>query len=161
MGQPQSIDQRLREYAAWKREPALHVSTGGSIFGKIRDEQFNAGARGDGIKPDIIDGVSCRPDGGMTRIMDDIGRELARDNRCRDIEDLMRYLPEQYRAVYVATYGGLERRSERVSAELLKVKRNEYVTRRAALWGWFEGAMFRVGIIVTVPQSDQAQNHAA
>jgi|SRR5581483_4362334 len=140
------IEQRLIEYGEWLNQPRFDAPMGQSVFGRIRDEQENAGAHGEGLKPDIIDGVPCRPDGGLGNLADRLGREIARDNRCRDIADLLAYLPAHHRTVFDATYLAPPRdipRSERSAARLLGITRDLYGERHAALIGWFEGAMFR------------------
>jgi hypothetical protein len=138
-----SIDQRLREYAAWRHNPTLDLPSGRSTLARIKDERHNAGAGGHEIRPDIIDGVSCRPDGGMAVMAERLGEQIARDSRCRDLQDLVRYLPQHHRAVLEATYGGPERRSIRAAADLLGITRSAYCERKAALLAWFEGAMYR------------------
>jgi len=148
MKRQMSIEQRLREYAEWLREPRLHCAGGSSIFHRIQDEKHNAGVRSDGIAHELllVDGeaISCRPDGGMFRTVERMGRQIARDNRCREIHDLARYLPQHHRAVLQATYGGPETRSVRAAAEALGVSKGRYCERKAALVAWFEGAMYRV-----------------
>jgi len=148
MKRQMSIEQRLREYAEWLRQPGLHCGSGTSIFHRIQDEKHNAGVRSDGIAHEllVVDGeaVSCRPDGGMSRMVERMGRQIARDNRCREIHELVRCLPPHHRTVLQATYGGPEPRSVRVAAELLGVSKGRYCERKAALVAWFEGAMYRV-----------------
>jgi len=158
-----TIEYRLVEFGEWLNEPGLHVAAGWSIFGKIREEQENAGAHGDGIKPDIIvidgEATMCRPDGGLAALAEQMGREIARDNRCRDILDLLHYLPDHHRDVMKATYVAPARdvpRSARAAAKLLGVTRDQYGERKAALLGWFEGAMFRVFHAEPTPISNGA-----
>jgi hypothetical protein len=142
-----SIEQRLREYSHWYRDEPLDVSLGESIFGRIQREQLNAGARGEGSRYDsfMVDGesVTCRPDGGMGRMADRIGAQLARDNRCREIRDLLPFMPRNHAEVMKVVYLGPEARTARASAELLRVSLGQFQERKAALHAWFEGAMFR------------------
>lgn len=142
MRRQMSVEQRLREYARWLREPALEVGMGDSVLARIHDEQHNAGAA-EPLRAEIIDGVSCRPDGGLGRLAERMEHALRRDMRCRDIHDLAQYLPAHHRAVMAATYGDVEPRSVREAAGLLGISRGQYCERKAALLGWFEGAMFR------------------
>jgi hypothetical protein len=142
MKRQMSIEQRLREYAQWLREPGLEVGMGDSVLARIRDEQHNAGAA-EPLRSEIIDGVSCRPDGGLGRLAERMEYALRRDMRCRDIHDLALYLPPHHREVLAATYESGEPRSVREAAERLGISRGQYCERKAALLGWFEGAMFR------------------
>lgn len=142
MKRQMSVEQRLREYAQWLRDPALDVGTGDSVLARIRDEQHNAGAAAP-LRAEIIDGVSCRPDGGLGRLAERMEQALRRDMRCRDIHDLARYLPQHHREVLSATYDAAEPRSVREAAERLGISRGQYCERKAALLGWFEGAMFK------------------
>ncbi|MDR3414613.1 MAG: hypothetical protein P4L83_00370 [Nevskia sp.] len=142
MKRQMTIEQRLREYAAWLRHPRLEIGCG-SIFGRIQDEQMNAGAGGDETRPDIVDGVSCRPDGGLSRLAEQMSRDLRRDMCCRDIHALVQHLPEHHRRTLAAIYDSSEPRSVRAAAEALGVSRGQYCERKAALMAWFEGAMWR------------------
>jgi hypothetical protein len=143
-----SIDQRLRELAAWLEDPELELGLGQSIFGRIRDEGHGAATASPGLRPDVIDGVSCRPDGGMSRLCERLGRQIARDSRCRELYDLVRYLPRHHLEILRVTYLGPETRSVRACAELLNVSSLRYRERKAALLAWFEGAMYRAGDVV-------------
>lgn len=140
MKRQMSIDQRLREFALWLQSPELDIPVGRSIFGRIRDD---AGVRGEGVRPEIVDGVSCRPDGGMSRLCDRLGRAIARDSRCREMYDLAQYLPAHHLEILKVTYLGPEPRSVRACSELLKISTLQYRERKAALLAWFEGAMFK------------------
>ena len=62
---PHTVQWRLKNWGEWVQRPREEFARSTSVFGKIASEQFNAGARGDGIVFDVIDGISCRPDGGM------------------------------------------------------------------------------------------------
>ncbi len=138
-----SMDQRLREYVDWLRHGSAYVPVSGSIFGRIQEMQANAGSKSEGFKPDIIDGVPCRPDGGIGALAQRMGRQIAIDTRCREIHDLMPYLPEPYQHTFMAAYTGPERRTTRQAATILKISTGAFQKRKAALLGWFEGAMFR------------------
>lgn len=141
-----TIEARLIEYAEWLNDPALNCAVGWSVFGRIQEDQENAGLHGDGFKPEIIDGVPCRPDGGVGALAERLGRDIARDNRCRDIHDLIQYLPAHHREVMAAAFVGERRevpRSVRSAADRLGIKRSEFCERKAALLAWFEGAMYR------------------
>ena len=138
-----SMEQRLREYADWLAGGTLQVSLGPSVFGRIREERGNAGMRSEGLQHDIVDGVPCRPDGGMSRMVERLGAEVARDNRCREIADLIPYLPQHHRQVLSVVYLGPEPRTAKEAAQLLQMSVGKFCERKAALLAWFEGAMFR------------------
>jgi hypothetical protein len=148
-----SMERRLCEYAQWLQDErladGLDAGEGSSIFQRIREERHNAGAgaAGNGSRHDIlvVDGesFSTRPDGGMARMAERLGQRIARDNRCREIHDLVCYLPVHHREVLRAAYGGPEVRTVRAAAEMLGVSKATYCERKARLVGWFEGAMFR------------------
>ena len=143
---PMSMESRLREYAEWRNDGPLDVPVGESVFGRIARDQENAGIHGDGIKPEIIDGIACKPDGGLGMLVERMGYDIARDRRCREIHELLPYMPVKHREVMDATYIGLARevpRAERSAATLLGLSRVQYCARKAAVHAWFEGAMFR------------------
>jgi hypothetical protein len=136
-----SMDQRLREYGQWCEQGALQVTVGHSIFGRIREMQENAGLHSEGWQPDIVDGIACRPDGGMMLLMERIGAEAARDNRCREIAALVPHLPQAHRRVLTVVYLGPEPRTAREAAKVLEVSVGKFQERKAALLAWFEGAL--------------------
>jgi hypothetical protein len=145
MARLMSVEQRLREWAIWLQDTRLILPTGSSLLGRIQDEQYNAGA-GDECRPELIDGVACRPDGGLGRLAQRMGAEIDRDRRCRDIHELVQSLPEHYLEALGAGYvvaKGQPPRSERSIAGLLGITQPAWRERRAALKGWFEGALFR------------------
>lgn len=141
-----TIESRLREYATWRAQPTPDYATGSSIFNRIKEDQENAGAHGIGFKPDIIDGVPCRPDGGMSRMADRLGRIIAIDNRCREIQDLLVFLPAELRSVFDATYIGLPRevpRRQRDAAVRMKLSLSSYQKQHYGLICWFAGVKFQ------------------
>lgn len=143
-----SVQERLREFHYWLKEGGWSLPTGQSIFYKIMREQSNAGRSGDGFKPDMImvngEVIPCRPDGGLSRAIEEDGDEIVRDSRCREIMYLLDYIPEEEARVFAVIYLGPEIREATECASVLKVSKGKYYELRAGLMGWFKGAMFRI-----------------
>ena len=136
-----TMEQRLMEFAEWRQSGGLQVPLGESIFGRIAREQAGAGPGGEKARFEIVEGVPCRPDGGMGRMMEMYGAQAACDSRCREIRELLPLLPELHRETLEAVYLGPERRQAREAAQLMKLSVGKFYERKAALLGWFEGAL--------------------
>lgn len=142
------VRRRLEEYAEWCNAPAPNYSSGSSIFARIQDSHENAGISGSGMRPDIIlvddEAVACRPDGGMGRMAEDLGRMIAADNRCREIHDLVPYIPDFLRPVFNAAYVGFEvPRPDEEAARRMGVSKSTYQKQKYGLLCWFCGVKFR------------------
>ncbi len=146
MHSQQAVEQRLEEYAAWRNQDGTQYPTGDSVFGRIQDMQENAGLHGDGFKPDIIDGVPCRPDGGLARRAHQLGWQIDMDQRCSEIHDLVQFMPSDLVRVLEAAYIGppLEvPRPDRDAASRLKMSLGKYQRLKFGLVCWFRGVKFR------------------
>lgn len=140
-----TVERRLKEYAEWRTQPTNHYAPTGSIFGRIAEMQDNAGARGSGIKPDIVvvdgEAVACRPDGGLSRTISRSGRQIAMDNRCVEVHELVRLLPNRHIPIFEAAYIGEHRevpRSDEETAERLKVSKGKYQMLKGRMLEWFQ-----------------------
>jgi len=103
-----TVQYRLMKWGQWCQEPAAVLSRSSSPFGRIAEMQENAGIRGDGIVFELIevDGevVSCPPDGGMSAMVEQRGRELAHNIRCRETNEAVQHLPQAMRRAIWETY---------------------------------------------------------
>lgn len=88
---------RLEDWGQWVQNPRSVQAGTYSVFGKIADERNAAGDRGEGIRYEIIDGVSCPPDGGLAREMEIKARAWGFDFRCRETHAAIDLLPAQMR----------------------------------------------------------------
>lgn len=141
------VRRRLEEYAEWTNAPAPNYSSGSSIFARIQDSHENAGISG-GFRPDMIlvdgEAVACRPDGGLGRMAEDLGRMIARDNRCREIHDIVPYIPVFLRRVFEAAYVGIEvPRPDEEAARRLGISKSTFQKQKYGLLCWFCGVQFR------------------
>lgn len=101
---PCSVQRRCQQWGQFVQQSRVHFTRSASVFGRIKDMHGNAGIHGDGIRYDIVDGVSCRPDGGMSALVEQRGRELAYNIRCKETHDAIMQLTSELRAVIEATY---------------------------------------------------------
>jgi hypothetical protein len=118
--QKHTIQWRCKLWGIWAQQPRVEYERSSSVFGRIHEEQENAGIHGDGIRFEIIDGVSCRPDGGMARAVIAKGRAIAHDIRCRETAEAISCLPAQMRNAIVHTYVVPHRESPRGFAEVAR-----------------------------------------
>lgn len=128
MSQAGHIESLLRQYAEWQNAPPA-------------DLWVNSGS-----KTEIIDGVSCVPDGGMARFVQTHQRQMMIERAARVVQDTLPFLPDLLRPVFDATYVGpahLVPRSERDSAEKLGVSLNKYQKLKFGLLCFFHGANFQ------------------
>jgi hypothetical protein len=151
-----NVEHLLRDYSDWRNEPPLDMQPmGHSVMARIVEEQHNAGARGDGLRYQIItdeDGTAtpCRPDGGLAAQSERYARAITRDHRCRDFAKLVMSMPADHYAVVEAGWHvppTEDPRSERDAAEKLGISRADYRVRKARMMGWVEGrwAVQKVG----------------
>lgn len=131
----------------WSRERhwAVPNSFPPSPFAKIAEMQENAGARSVGIKYDMIqeevdeEAVACRPDGGMSALVEKYRGSLPHHIRTRDTAASIATLPESLRMVVLTMYGVAVRerpRSDRVVSDLLSITRLEVIRRLERAYGW-------------------------
>lgn len=141
---PQNAIGRIREWARvrhWEAPNAFPASP----FAKIADEQENAGARGVGIKYDMIPAEgddpaqACRPDGGMSSFYERKDPALGPHMRCRETAFAIAGLPVEIRQVLLQMYVVEQRerpKAERVVAEALGLTRIEVIKRLERAYGW-------------------------
>lgn len=141
-----NIESRLLEYAEWLHEPGMQFSQP-SVMGRIQDEQENAGARGSGMKYEMVDDVPCRPDGGIAALVERMDRALSRDKRCRELRealDALKQISADGYAVIDALYGGHWRdmpRSLEGASLMLGVKIGAFRERKTRAIAWLAGRL--------------------
>lgn len=113
------IKSRLREWAGWLHSPSYSAHSGRTVEYRIMTERENAGAKGDGMKYEIIEvageAIICRPDGGMWRAAVMGGRQLALDNRCIETHKAVEWLPADIRIVVVRRWVRPDQRDKPLS----------------------------------------------
>ena len=139
---PQTAAGRIREWAKvrhWEKPNSFPASP----FAKIAEMQENAGIRGDGIRPDMIEvdgeSIACRPDGGMAAYCGRNDKTLAFHIRARETAYAIMGLPEPLRVVVLEMYTVAQRerpKSDRTVAELLGLPRLEVIKRLERAYGW-------------------------
>lgn len=115
-----TVQFRLWRWGGWVQLPREDIARSSSPFGRIAEERNAAGNQGDGIRYEIVDGVSCPPDGGMSRAVEHAGRAISRSIQCREVHEAVSFLPERMRQVTIETYvvaRGEDPRSARSVAE--------------------------------------------
>lgn len=137
------VERRLVEWATWRLEPAIDCTKGQTIMQRIKVDQHNAGASAQGgFHYEVIDGVPCKPDGGVAQLVERMGRELVRDRRAREVEEVVHRMPRDLLLIVQATYVCVHYRdiprSERDAAEVLKLKKGKYRELKSRMVGWVE-----------------------
>ena len=102
---PPSVSGRLYEWwrvRHWAHSPNAFPPR--SPNGKIADEKESSGHRGKGMVFDVIDGVSCRPDGGMSHYYERHSNELRQYDRAREVTKALRDLPDIHKAALLARF---------------------------------------------------------
>lgn len=100
----QDIHKRLIQWGEWIQDPRPPYDPTKSPFGRIQKEQFNAGARSDGIRYEVIDGVSCKPDGGLALLAEKMGRMIAHGIKCKETHSAVHDLTERMRQIVYLRY---------------------------------------------------------
>lgn len=141
---PQNAVGRIREWARvrhWEAPNAFPASP----FAKIAEMQDFAGARGVGMKYDMVQeaddavATACKPDGGMADFYERQRRSLSPHVRCRETAFALASLPAELRAVVLAMYVVPQRerpKSDRAVAEALGLTRLEVIKRLERAYGW-------------------------
>jgi hypothetical protein len=114
------IERRLREWAGWLHSPSYNAYPSTTVEWRIFTERENAGARGDGMRYEVLDGVVCRPDGGMSQHAMRAGRILALDARCHETHKAIEILPGPMRLVVVKRHVRPDRRDKPMSFRALE-----------------------------------------
>lgn len=131
----------------WSRERhwASPNSFPSSPFAKIAEMKENAGARSLGIKYDMVqephdtEATPCKPDGGMSDLVDRYRSSLPHHIRTRLTGESIANLPESLRVVVLTMYAVAMRerpRSDRAVSEILKITRLEVIRRLERAYGW-------------------------
>lgn len=118
-----------------------------SPFHKIHVMQENAGMRGSGLQFDVIDGVSCRPDGGMADFCERHDSRMTDHLRSRETYYAVMSLRDEHRAVLMAKYRVENRerpRTLRAAAEVLGVAHTTLADR-------LERALIALGGVLCLP----------
>lgn len=131
--QRHTVQWRLKLWGRWTQEPRPEFTPSSSVFGTIKEMEGNAGIHGDGIRYEIIDGVSCPPDGGMARAVVRRGRAIAHDIRCRETADAVSRLPDQMRRIVRDTYVVPVREHPRSAREVARRLRLHHSSVQGAL----------------------------
>lgn len=119
---PHTVQHRLQQWGRWMKSPRIHFTPTVSPAANMVEMKENAGIHGDGMKFEIIDGVSIPPDGGMSRAVERRGRELAHDARCRETNEAVMTLPLRMREAVIRTFVIEDRedpRTQELVAELM------------------------------------------
>lgn len=124
--EPHSVQARLQKWGRWRQQPRPQLAAWPSIFGRIKDEGGNAGIHGDGIRYEIIDGVSCPPDGGLSKAYVKAAKATTWDTLCREVDEAVNSLPPRRRLIIETVYIVAPRehpRSQARTAALLELER--------------------------------------
>ena len=128
-----NVERRLIEYCQWLQEPGVNPLPGSGTLGRVRDEGPNAGKRTD-----------VQSDGGMGAMVDRLFFALARDNRCREIAELLRHMPEDHLTCLRSTYIGHWRdvpRTGKTAAGIMGISTATYWRRKVRLLDWFSAKL--------------------
>lgn len=123
------ILQRLEHWAGWLRDPKLSYFPSESPNYKIMMNTPPGGVPGDG---------------GLYASVEKYGKLLEIDVECREVDRVVRQLPEPYRVVIHARYVTAAReppRSERKAAETLGISTVTYRERFKLALGWLSGKL--------------------
>jgi hypothetical protein len=123
-----NAERRLVEYCRWLQEPGINCLPGSGTLGRVRDEGPNAARRTD-----------TQSDGGMGAMVDRMFYALQRDNRCKELADLILVMPLEHSATVQCTYIGHWRdvpRTGKAAAGILGVSMATYWRRKSSLLNW-------------------------
>lgn len=143
MGKSSDIEGRLVEYGSWIRHPIVFGGSP-SIFAHVAEMKENMGFHGEGFAPEIIDGVMCRPDGGLANSITRMSGILAFDLRGREVHEAMRLASRRMRDLVSVTYiqaPTRRPRSRQLAAQLLGIGEREYRTLRDQTFGFLWGML--------------------
>lgn len=115
-----SVQSRLKKWGHWVQDRQHLSAASYSPFGKIADERNASGNHGDGIRYEVIDGVSCPPDGGLSRELERHARAWGHDIRCREVHQAVASLPPGMRRAIVETYVVSAREDPRSAREVAR-----------------------------------------
>lgn len=124
-----NAERRLIEYCQWLQEPGVNPLPNTGTLGRVRDEGPNAGKRTD-----------VQSDGGMGAMVDRMFFALQRDNRCREIAELLRDIPEDHLTALRCTYIGHWRdvpRTGKAASGMMGISIATYWRRKGRLLEWF------------------------
>lgn len=142
-----SSEDRLVEYGLFLRHPFV-VQTGvRSVFARIARDHSNAGTYGDGFAPDIIDGIACRPDGGLADLVSKQWGELRTQIRVREVHEAVQLMrdPRWRHLVHITWVDIPDRqpcRPQRLAAEAMQLNLSEYRDLRARVLGYMEAKLY-------------------
>lgn len=143
MDKSSDIEGRLVEYGSWRRHPIVFGGSP-SIFSHIAEMKENMGFHGEGFAPEIIDGVMCRPDGGLANAVSRMSGILAFDLRGREVHEAMQLASKQMRALVLVTYiqaPTRRPRSRALASQLMSIGEREYRTLRDQTFGFLWGML--------------------
>ena len=121
-------ERRLIEYCHWLQEPGINCLPDSGTLGRVREEGPNAGRRTD-----------VQSDGGLGAMVDRMFYAIARDNRCREIAELLHVMPEDHLTTLRCTYIGHWRdvpRTGKTAAGMMGVSAATYWRRKTKLLEW-------------------------
>jgi hypothetical protein len=125
---PASIEHWLIGWAEWQNLPPPQLCVNGSS------------------QHEIIDGVVCRPDGGMADFVARHRRLMNLERQARAVADVIPFLPSDLKRTFDATYVGLPLevpRRERDAAERMGISRGTYQKLHYGLLCFFAGVNFK------------------
>lgn len=128
-----NAERRLLEYCRWLQEPGLNCLPDTGTLGRVRTEGPNAGRRTD-----------VQSDGGHGAMVDRMFYAIQKDNRCREVAELIRDMPADCSAIVQYTYVGHWRdvpRTGKAAAGLLGVSMPTYWRRKARLLAWLSARL--------------------
>lgn len=118
------VRSRLIQWGQWIQNPKQVHTRLASPNGRIADDKHANGIHGDGIRYEIIDGVSVPPDGGLAREMECRARAWGWDTRAREVNEAIRKLTpameQVVQAVYVVDARSQPRTLREVAAKMNK-----------------------------------------
>jgi len=123
-----NAERRLIEYCRWLQEPGICCLPDTGTLGRVRDEGPNAGRRTD-----------TQSDGGMGAMVDRMFWAIERDNRCKELADLILVMPLEHSTTVQSTYIGHWRdvpRTGKAAAGMLGVSMATYWRRKSSLLAW-------------------------
>ena len=126
-------DRRLVEYCQWLQEPGICCLPDSGTLGRVRDEGPNAGRRTD-----------TQSDGGMGAMVDRMFYAIQKDNRCREIADMLHVMPEDHLTTLRCTYIGHWRdvpRTGKAAAGMMGISTATYWRRKVRLLEWVTEAL--------------------
>lgn len=147
---PMTVMGRLKEYARVRHEDPPNIWPSENTLYRVMRERENAGARGRGIRYDIIsteddpEGTAVPPDGGLGDLVDHDGAEISRFARCQEIATALNQMPAQYQAAIAAMYHVEQRercRTMNDAAGYLKMPKTSFQLLIGAAYGWLEGRL--------------------